>query len=175
MKHTLFLTLIITSFASCISYSVSHADNSDPSVVNQVDLNKYSGKWFEIGRYPTFFQRNCVSSTAEYQVQPDNSLSVYNVCYKEDRNTSDIKGIAKITDLKVPAKLKVRFNIFAQGDYWIIALDENYQWAVVSSAKKGSLFILARTAPMEPGLKAKIITDLKNRGFETEKIIYDKY
>jgi apolipoprotein D and lipocalin family protein len=170
--YSILLAILLTTSTSL---SISQADNSDPAVVAQVDLNKYSGKWYEIARYPTFFQKDCVSSTAEYQVLSDNSLSVHNICYKEDRSTSDIKGTAKIVNANVPAKLKVRFNIFAQGDYWIIALDPNYQWAVVSSAKKGSLFVLARTAPMESGLKSKIILDLKNRGFDAEKIVYDKY
>lgn len=172
MKKALLLISLLTS---CVTYSVSHADDSDPEVVKSIDLNKYSGKWYEIGRYPTFFQRNCVSSTAEYQVQSDDSVSVHNVCYKDDGSTSDIRGTATVVDRAVPAKLKVRFNIFAKGDYWVIALDDNYQWAVVSSAKKGSLFILARTAPMDEKLKSKILADLKQRGFETDKIIYDRY
>lgn len=172
MKKLALLTIFLTS---CISYSVIHADDSNPTVVDQIDLNKYSGKWYEIGRYPTFFQRNCIRSTAEYQVQPDNSVSVYNVCYKEDGRTSDIRGVAQVVDPAVPAKLKVRFNIFAQGDYWVIALDKNYQWAVVSSQKKESLFILARTAPMEISLKNEILDDLKQRGFDIDKIIYDQY
>lgn len=169
------LLLIIAFLTSCTFFEKSYADKSDPTVVNQIDLNKYAGKWFEIARYPTFFQRNCISSTAEYLVQADNSLSVYNVCYKADRSTSDIKGTATIVDPAVPAKLKVRFNVFAQGEYWVIALDSNYQWAVVSSSAKSSLFVLARTAPMNPELKDSIISELKNRGFETEKLIFDQY
>lgn len=172
MKNIFLMAFFCTA---CASNNVIHTDRSNPTVVDQIDLNKYSGKWYEIGRYPTFFQRNCVQSTAEYQVQPDNSLSVYNVCYKKDKSTSDIKGTASIVDLAVPAKLKVRFNIFAQGEYWIISLDKNYQWVVVSSSQKKSLFILARTAPMESSLKNNILADLKLRGFDIEKIIYDQY
>ncbi len=156
-------------------FNVSGADTSDPAVVSQVDLNKYSGKWFEIAKYPTFFQRNCIASTAEYAVQADNTLSVYNVCYKADKSTSDIKGTATIVDPATPAKLKVKFNLLAQGQYWIVALDPDYQWAVISSSKKSSLFVLARTAPMETELMKKIISDLKARGFETEKMIFDQY
>ena len=171
MKHFLMVTLLLTS---CASFTTK-ADEQDPTVVSEVDLNKYAGKWYEIARYPTFFQRNCVYSTAEYSVLSADSVSVHNVCYKEDRSTSDIKGEAKVVDPSVPAKLKVRFNIFAKGDYWIIALDPNYQWAVVSGPKKDSLFVLARTAPMQPELLKNILGDLKKRGFDTEKIVYDRY
>ena len=169
------IVLSIMFFVSFIICSAAHADNSDPSVVAQVDLNKYAGKWYEIGRFPTFFQRDCVRSTAEYQVQPDNTLSVYNVCFKNDGSTSDISGVAKVVDTNVPAKLRVRFNIFAQGDYWIVSLDPNYQWAVVSSAGKSSLFILARTAPMQIELRSRIVADLKARGFDTDRLVFDQY
>lgn len=171
MKYFLSLTLLLVSCASI----PTKADQQDPTVVNEVDLNKYAGKWYEIARYPTFFQRNCVYSTAEYAVASPDSISVHNVCHKENRETSDIKGTAKIVDSAVPAKLKVVFNIFARGDYWIIGLDPNYQWAVVSGPRKESLFVLARTAPMEPQLLSSIISDLKKRGFDTEKIVYDRY
>jgi apolipoprotein D and lipocalin family protein len=172
MKAALFFYILV--LFSCASLS-THAQNADPSVVSSVDLNKYSGRWYEIARYPTFFQRNCERSTADYQVIDDKSISVYNVCYKKDGSTSDISGKATIVDPAVPAKLKVRFNIFAQGEYWIVALDENYQWAVVSSSNKESLFILARSAPMAAETLNPILEDLKNRGFDLSKIVYDKY
>ena len=169
------IPILVLLFAACVSNTITHTDSSDPIVVDQIDLNKYSGTWYEIGRYPTFFQRNCIQSTAEYQVQSDKSLSVHNICYKKDGSTSDIKGTANIVDSATPAKLKVRFNIFAQGEYWIISLDKNYKWVVVSSSKKNTLFILARTAPIESNLKNSILADLKSRGFEIDKIIYDQY
>lgn len=172
MKKILFTYMLV--LCSCVSLG-SQTKDSDPTVVPAIDLNKYSGKWYEIARYPTFFQRNCIRSTAEYQVLDNSSVSVYNVCYKEDGSTSDIKGKATIVDLAVPAKLKVRFNIFAQGEYWVVALDNNYQWAVVSSSDKKSLFILARTAPMAKETLDPILQDLKNRGFDLSEVVYDIY
>lgn len=161
--------------SSCISMNKSYADANDPQVVEQIDLQKYSGKWYEIARKPTFFQRNCVRSTAEYQVIDETTVSVYNVCYKADNSTSDIKGTAKIVDINEPAKLKVKFNIFAQGEYWVTELDPNYQWAVVSASKKSTLFILAREAPMKPELLKTILDNLKAKNFNLDDLVYDQY
>lgn len=148
---------------------------SDPAVVKTVDLNRYSGLWYEIAHAPTFFQKNCTRSTAEYKVLSADSVSVYNICYKNNKKHSDIKGVAKVIDASVPAKLKVDFNIFATGDYWIVALDENYQWAVVSGPDKDSLFILARKGPMASALLDKILSDLQARNFKTDNLVYDQY
>lgn len=149
-------------------------DEADPAVVKTVNLQRYAGLWYEIGRFPTFFQKGCVRSTAKYTLQED-GVGVLNTCYREDGTTGTIEGVATAADPAVPAKLVVDFGFFRTGDYWITHLDPNYQWAVVSGPAKGSLFILARKAPMAPELLKRIVAQLKKDGFDTAKIIYDKY
>ena len=151
------------------------ADDTDPDVVPAVDFQRYSGLWYEIAHAPNFFQKDCLRSTAEYKVLTPDSVSVHNTCYKEGGSSRDIKGVAKVVDPAVPAKLKVDFSIGTKGDYWIVDLDPDYGWAVVSAQKKKSLFILARQAPMEKATLDKIIAGLKSRGFNTDELIYDQY
>jgi apolipoprotein D and lipocalin family protein len=148
---------------------------SGSDVVPNVDLNRYAGLWYEIAHSPNFFQRNCERSTAQYDVNSPDSVAVLNTCYKKNNKTSTISGIAKVTNLNEPAKLKVRFNLFAKGDYWIVSLDQDYQWAVVSGPDKKSLFILAREAPMTTGLQDEILRDLTTRGYNTTNLVYDRY
>lgn len=168
------LPLLISSL---LFYPISEAraDSSDPQVIPVVDLNRYAGRWYEIAHSPNFFQRNCARSTADYAVTSPSTLSVKNICYKDDGTTSDIEGVARIVDAATPAKLKVRFNFFARGDYWIIDLDPEYKWAIVSGPEKKSLFILARQGPMSQELLATLLTSLKNKGFKVEELIFDKY
>ena len=46
-------------------------------VVQEVDLQRYAGTWYEIARLPNRFQRACVSDvTATYALQPDNRIAV---------------------------------------------------------------------------------------------------
>lgn len=150
-------------------------DRKDPDVVTTFDAQSYMGRWFEIAHKPNFFQRNCERSTAEYSLNDDGSINVYNTCYKDEKLYSSIKGTAKAQNPNEATKLKVDFGFLIKGDYWIIALDENYQWAVVSGPGLKSLFILSRTAPMDPTLLEKILSDLKAKGFKTDKFVFDKY
>ncbi len=147
----------------------------DPEVVSQVDLDQYAGKWFEVAHSPNFFQRKCVSSTAEYQLLAPGKVSVYNTCFKANGSTSDIRGIAEVVDPAIPSKLKVRFNLFAKGDYWVTELDPNYQWAAVSSPGKKFTFILSRNAPIASDVLNQIIETLKSKGFDTDSFIFDRY
>lgn len=148
---------------------------SDPAVVPSVDLQKYAGLWYQVAHFPSFFLSSCESSTAEYSLNTDGSIGVFNTCYKANGDRSTIQGTARAENSAEPTKLKVDFGFFFKGDYWIVDLDTNYQWAVVSGPGKSSLFILSRQAPMDAELLASIVQKLKQNGFETEKIIYDKY
>ncbi len=168
------LSKMTTTIIALLITTAALARPSDPAVVADVDFTKYSGLWYEVAHSPNFFQKGCVRSTAEYQVIDASSVSVLNICYKENGKTSDISGIARVKDSAVPAKLKVKFNFFARGDYWIIDLDDNYQWAVVSSPKKKNLFILSRTFPMDQVILKNILLKLKAQGFETDKLIFDR-
>lgn len=162
----LFTTLISTS---CF------ADSEDPAVVETVNLEKYAGTWFEIGHNPNFFQGMCERSVAEYSINQEGKVNVLNTCYRNEKVLTTIEGVAFAPDANVPAKLVVDFGFLKKGDYWIIDLDPNYQWALVSGPKKESLFILARTAPMSAELLESILENLKSKGFDTSKIVFDKY
>lgn len=166
-------TLVLLSLLFCAP--VFAGNDSDPAVVKSVNLKRYAGLWYEIGRFPNFFQNGCDRSTARYTLNAGGEVGVFNTCYRADGTKSTIEGTATIPNPAEPAKLEVDFGFFRTGDYWITHLDPGYQWAVVSGPAKGSLFILARKAPMNPTLRKQIISMLKRDGFDTAKIIYDKY
>ncbi len=166
-KAVIFFTTLVSSFAL--------ANSEDPEVIKDVNLSKYVGTWYEIGHNPNFFQGSCERSVAEYSINQEGKVDVLNTCYKNETVISTIKGVAYAPDTGQPAKLVVDFGFLKKGDYWIIDLDPDYRWALVSGPKKDSLFILARTAPMAEETLDLILENLKNRGFDTSKIIFDKY
>jgi apolipoprotein D and lipocalin family protein len=165
----------IFTLATLLLSSLSPASAADPVVVPAVDYSRYVGLWYEIGHYPNFFQTECVRSTAEYAALENGRVSVLNTCYREAKAPTTIKGVAFAQNPAEPAKLKVDFGFPFLGDYWIIDLDPEYQWAVVSGPGKKSLFILARQAPMSDALLQPILARLAAQGFDLDKIIYDKY
>jgi apolipoprotein D and lipocalin family protein len=159
--------------SACPAMAVAKA--KDPATVASVDVARYMGLWNEIAHSPNFFQKGCERSTAEYGLLETGRVSVHNVCYKANGKTSDIKGEAFAPNANEPAKLKVDFGFPFLGDYWIVRLEPNYQWAVVSGPGKKSIFILARQAPMEPKLLADILADLETDGFDVKSLIFGKY
>ena len=142
-------------------------------VVPHVDLNKYLGTWYEIARFPHRFQEGCVASRATYTLLEDGKIGVLNQCYKGglDGELSSAKGKAWVVDPETGAKLKVSFFWPFTGDYWIIDLGENYEYAVVGHPSRTYLWILSRTPEMEEALYNRLLDKLQKQGYDTGKLI----
>jgi apolipoprotein D and lipocalin family protein len=141
-------------------------------VVGHVDLNRYAGEWFEIARYPHRFQEGCAGSKATYSLD-DDRIAVVNECYEQTSPGAvrSIKGSARVVDRETNAKLKVTFFWPFAGDYWIIDLDDNYQYAVVGHPKRKYLWILSRTQEMDEKVYQNILMRLQEQRYDTEKLI----
>ena len=149
------------------------ADETPPlRTVQQVDLNRYLGLWYEIASYPAWFQKGCTGSTAEYILMPDGRIRVVNRCFKNslDGPLKASKGKAEVMDTATNAKLKVWFFWPFKGDYWIIDLDPDYQWAVVGVPSRKYLWILSRTPQMDARAYAGILTRLVDQGYDPDRL-----
>jgi apolipoprotein D and lipocalin family protein len=141
-------------------------------VVPYVDLKRYIGTWYEIARFPHRFQGGCVGSRATYTPLGDGKIGVLNQCHKGslDGKISSVQGKAWVTDTKTNAKLKVRFFWPFTGDYWIIGLGENYDYAVVGHPSRNYLWILNRTPEMDEALYDQILRKLRGQFYDVSKL-----
>ncbi len=153
--------------------SAAFADSaSELKTVPSVDLNRYVGKWYEIARYPNRFEKECTADvTAQYTLRPDGKIEVVNSCRKADGTMKSSKGSAKVADKKTNAKLKVTFFWPFYGKYWIIELDPEYRYAVVSEPGRDYLWILSRTPKLDPAVYDAITARLRQNGFDPSRLI----
>lgn len=163
---------------ACLIFTASTANSNPlPVVTERVDLERYSGLWYEISKYPNRFQRKCDRSTADYKLV-GNRVKVTNVCFDTDGKVVDtIIGQAKVVDTETNAKLKVsflpkwlRWTGIGAGDYWIIELGNNYDYVVVSEPKRKYLWILSRTPQMNDDLYQGILERLTKNGFDIQEL-----
>ncbi|MDH3328946.1 MAG: lipocalin family protein [Desulfobulbaceae bacterium] len=153
---------------------ISKDDRLSPlKTVPHVDLERYAGLWFEIARYPNKFQKGCIGSKATYTLRDDGKLAVLNQCYDTSFSGKirSAKGKALVVDRQTNAKLKVTFFWPFAGDYWIIELGENYEYAVVGHPKRKYLWILSREKTMGEDLYQSILSRLESQGYDTAKLI----
>ena len=139
-------------------------------VVPHVDLEKYLGKWYEIAHLPAKFQEGCDETTATYTLLKDGKISVLNAC-KRNGKIKTAKGKAKVVDEATGAKLKVTFFWPFYGDYWIIGLGDNYEYAVVGHPGRNYLWILSRTPSMGDALYGRLLEKLAATGYDVSRLM----
>lgn len=140
-----------------------------PSTVERVDLDRYAGTWYEIASFPTRFQRGCAATTATYGLRDDGRVSVRNRCVR-DGEESAIEGVAWPVDAS-NARLKVRFFWPFTGDYWVLALDPDYRWAVVGHPDREHLWLLSRTPRIDDALYQELVTKARAQGFDVSRLV----
>jgi apolipoprotein D and lipocalin family protein len=138
-----------------------------------VELERYAGTWFEIASFPQRFQRGCTGTTAVYTARADGEFDVLNRCRKEtlDGEEKAARGRARVVDRVSNAKLEVSFFRPFWGDYWIIDLDPEYQFAVVGHPNREYLWILGRGPTMAEPTYAAILERLRAQGYETGRLV----
>jgi apolipoprotein D and lipocalin family protein len=165
------MTIPLLLLLSCTSQKKQAA--APLEAVPFVDLTRYIGQWYEISRYPHRFQEGCVGSRATYSMREDGKIAVLNECYEGSFSGKlrNAKGTAKVVDKKSNAKLKVSFFWPFSGDYWIIDLGKDYEYAVVGHPSRTYLWILSRTKKMDKKLYKEILERLEAKGYDTTKLI----
>ncbi len=137
-----------------------------PEPAKTVDLNRYCGVWYEIGRYENWFERDCEAATAEYRAEDNGAVQVINTCRAGGLNgpVKVAKGRAKVVAGSGNAKLKVSFfGPFFSGDYWVLDHDPDYAWSIVGEPSGRYLWLLSRVT--DPTAETYAVIDARVREF----------
>lgn len=164
---TIFLSFVVLFLFTACSYK-------DPNIksVQKVDLDNYLGSWYEIARYEHRFEKDCKNVTATYSIKENKKIEVINSCTKiTTNNKTEAIGEAYAVD-NTNSKLKVSFFWPFYGDYWIIMLDEDYSYAVISEPSKKYLWILSRDKKLDENIKDNILKRLESLDYDLSKLIW---
>jgi apolipoprotein D and lipocalin family protein len=172
---TVFVNALLVVYAS----SAMADDTADPlTTVPTLDVPRYMGTWYEIAKYPNWFQKKCVKNTrAEYSAQADGRVRVLNSCTTKDGEVSEAIGEARQIGGSTSPKLEVRFAPawlsfipLVWGDYWVIDLDPAYQVVAVSEPKREYLWVLSRTPELSAKDYDELVKRLEKKGFDRRKL-----
>lgn len=170
-------SFLFICFAVAIQ-SPSSAQESSVKTIPSLDVPRYIGTWYEIAKFPNWFQRKCFSNTqAVYSVRPDGNLKVLNSCKTADGEISQAEGMARQVGGLDSPKLEVRFAPawlsflpMVWGDYWIIDLDPQYQVAAVSDPRREYLWVLSRTPQLDKKVYDALLQRLQGQQFDIRKL-----
>ncbi|MET4682673.1 lipocalin family protein [Brevundimonas faecalis] len=174
LKHA--STVLVVAAASILALSACAAlqggpvgNPAVPQPSRSVELSRYAGLWYEIGRYENGFERGCEAVTAEYALREDGLVNVLNTCRQGgvDGPVKTAEGRAKVVAESGDAKLKVSFfGPFYIGDYWILDHADDYSWSIVGEPSGRYLWLLSRMAKPSDALRAAITSRTAALGYD---------
>lgn len=160
------------SASACKTTATERLDLPPLQTVSKVELSRYLGTWYEIASFPQRFQEGCTGTTATYTLRDDGEIEVVNRCRLGSLQGEEkvAQGRARVTDPSSNAKLDVTFFWPFWGDYWVIDLGPDYEYAVVGHPGRDYLWILSRTPRLGPSVYAKIEARLTAQGYELDRL-----
>ncbi len=155
--------LAVTSFAS--------AQPSTP--VGGFELDRLTGGWYEVARLPNRRERSCVSDNMVLYALGDkrNTIQIVTSCEIKGGNSDAWNDKGK-TSPTAPGHLKLSRLLLFSSKYWVLAIGDDYQWALVGSPNHKSLWLLTRAAKPDPQTIASIQAKAGALGFDTSKLIH---
>ncbi len=165
--------MLILSFLLIGNCTKSQSPKIDQTTVKELNLNLYLGKWYEIARFPHFFEKDLVGVTATYRLLEDGKIEVVNAGKKNtlDGELSEAIGKAKMPNKMEPGKLKVSFFWIFYADYYVLELDAtNYQYAMIGSSSDKYFWILCRTPQMDSKVYDMLLDKARKRGYNLDKL-----
>ncbi len=141
--------------------------------VENFDLKKYFGRWYEIGRMDFFWEKKGMTNVfAEYSPNEDGNVKVVNTGYTEKKDKwSSFEGEARFRTENTVAALEVSFfGGIAWSGYNVISVDEDYKYALVFGRNTDYLWFLSRERGMPQAIKEKYTKMAKQAGYDVTKI-----
>ncbi|XP_004287111.1 PREDICTED: apolipoprotein D [Fragaria vesca subsp. vesca] len=152
--------------------------NKTMEVVKGLDVQRYMGRWYEIASFPSRFQpKNGENTRATYTLKEDGTVDVLNETW-----TNGSRGFIQGTAYKADpssdeAKLKVRFYvppflpiIPITGDYWVLYIDDDYQYALVGQPSRNYLWILSRKPHLDEEIYNQLVQKAKDEEYDVSKL-----
>lgn len=173
------MRIFLAIVSLCAALGAAAAQPAAPlQTIATLDVQRYSGRWFEVAKFPNRFQKKCVSDTvAQYQPLADGRVQVTNQCRLASGQTDQAIGMARQMGEADSPRLQVRFAPawlsvlpWVWGDYWVIDLDPEYRLAAVSEPSRNYLWILSREPSVDPARYAALLQRLSAQGLDIGRL-----
>lgn len=152
-----------------------------PVTVSNLEVERYMGLWHQVALIPNRFQDHCVSNTtAEYSLMEQGTIKVLNRCLDSNGKNDSAEGIARFVKQGEPSKLEVSFvNVFGWqlfwGDYWVLDIGKDYEYAVIGTPDRKYGWILARDKSLTDAQWNKVNHTLKTNDYMIERFVRSSY
>lgn len=168
-------TIALFGLLFFLPFAANASGSEEPVPVEELDLERYQGTWHELASMPQEFARDCVGhAQANYEILANGLVKVLNSCEIQDGTRRVAEARARVNPMfNEVAKLQVTFaNVGgnwlwqAAGNYWVLDLGQNYEYAVVGDPTRDYAWILSRTESVPVEKLEMIANGLLGQGYD---------
>ena len=158
---------VAVNSSSCVSIP------KGAKAVQPFQKEKYLGTWYEIARFDFKFERGLSHVSATYSEINANTIRVVNKGYNQTKNKwKQSIGKAKFVDETTLGRLKVSFFGPFYAGYNVIAIDDQYRYALIAGNNLNYLWILSREKHIPENIKRKYLEQAEALGYDLKKLIW---
>ncbi|MDO6761427.1 lipocalin family protein [Tamlana sp. 2_MG-2023] len=165
--YSLLISGLLLSFLSCRTIPEKAV------AVKSFDKAKYLGKWYEIARLDFKYEKDLNNTTAEYSLNENGTIKVNNQGFDTiSKQWEQSIGKAKFVDEDDVAMLKVSFFGPFYSGYNVIAIDEDYNYALIAGKSLDYLWLLSRETKIPESIKTKYLKMAEDVGYNTSELLW---
>ena len=178
MKYRLFI-LVICGYFGAVSTDALSFSRLPAKPIENFNLSKYLGTWYEIVRIENSFEEGLTNVTATYSLREDGLVKVVNKGFEiDDKEWDEAEGYAEFAETENKAHLEVTFFWPFYADYVVFEVGQDYEYAFVTSDSKDYLWLLARDPIVDQSLIDRFLKIAHEGGFKVSDLVFvpqDKY
>lgn len=170
-KHVLRMTSVCFLVAGLLLAAGQPLHAQAVTPVPQLDQDRFTGTWYEVARYPNKREKNCVTHVVQLIALGDKSHQFQFVSTCTDKKGFEDARNATGRSKSANGALNITTIWPFSRKYWVLALGPSYEWALVGSPNHKDLWILSKTATLEPAVLADIKTKAAAQGFTPDRLM----
>ncbi|HEY1038061.1 MAG TPA: lipocalin family protein [Bacteroidia bacterium] len=173
------ISILGTAFLILIAWFSIIGRTTIPAKVKAVKpfyLDKYVGKWFEIARFDYYWEKDLKNVVAMYIKNTDGTVNVINMGYdSKKKKWKQSIGKAKFVADTNEGKLQVSFFGPFYSGYNVIAIDKDYQYALIAGRNLHYLWILSRKREIPGDIEEEYLKIAKNMGYDISRLTWTRH
>jgi apolipoprotein D and lipocalin family protein len=157
-----------SSAVALFALAVAACSQSGPEVEKDFDLARFQGRWYEIASVPRDYTAYCHDTVADYRRTTTGELDLRHTCALNSAagEKHEFRAVARVDDPSVPAKMAMQIGSYT-GAYWVLDVNERYDYALVGHPARTMLWVLSRTPALDPATYDGALQLAEKQGFNT--------